>query len=84
MHADSGAERDCSMSFVVTATDLLEHAAPNLATVRSRLREGDEVFVFTSFEAPKRGNYERDLVFSLLRSRCDRVCAACANSRYLP
>jgi hypothetical protein len=53
MHADSGAEGNCSMSFVVTATDRLEHAAPNLATLRSRLRDGDEVFVFTCLEAPK-------------------------------
>ena len=37
----------------MTATDLLESAAPNLATVRSRIREGDEVFVFTSFEPTK-------------------------------
>lgn len=53
MQADNGAEGKCSMSFVVTATDRLEHAAPNLATLRSRLRDGDEVFVFTSIEDPK-------------------------------
>jgi hypothetical protein len=53
MLADSSAEGNCSISFVVTATDHLEHAEPNLAALRSTLRDGDEVFVFTCLEAPK-------------------------------
>jgi hypothetical protein len=53
MHAESSTEGNCSISFVVTATDRLEHAEPNLATLRSTLRDGDEVFVFTCLEVPE-------------------------------
>jgi hypothetical protein len=83
MHADSGAEGNCSISFVVTATDRLEHAAPNLATLRSRLRDGDEVFVFTCLEAPNAATSTEswysvitvpDATVFALRARIPAVC----------
>jgi len=83
IHADSRAEANCSISFVVTATDRLEHAAPNLATLRSRLRDGDEVFVFTSIEDPtppatKDSGYSvvtvPDATVFALRARIPAIC----------
>ena len=77
------AEGYSSISFVVTATDRLEHAGPNLATLRSRLRDGDEVFVFTCLEAPKAGAFAQswysvvtvpDATVFALRARIPAIC----------
>jgi hypothetical protein len=41
-----------SISFVVTAREGLDHAAPNLAAFRSKAGEADEIIVITGCEAP--------------------------------
>ncbi|PWT84832.1 MAG: hypothetical protein C5B58_04055 [Acidobacteria bacterium] len=83
MHINGGGEGYSSISFVVTATDRLEHAGPNLATLRSKLRGGDEVFVFTCLEAaegavPSESWYSvvtvPDATVFALRARIPAVC----------
>jgi hypothetical protein len=54
-----------SISFVVTVTDRLDHAARNLAAIRSRLRDCDEVIVLTSV-VPSKQDVPPDRWFAII------------------
>ena len=73
-----------SISFVVTARERLEQAAPNLAALRSQLHEDDEVIVITGCEPPKAVSSAADSWYSVftfpdatafaLRAQVPAVC----------
>jgi hypothetical protein len=73
-----------SISFVVTAREELDRAAPTLAALRSQLREDDEVIVLTGCEPAKAASSAADSWYSVfsfpdatafaLRAQIPAVC----------